>query len=50
MHHGLALSLFLFAMVIEGLTDKIRQESPGWNKMFEDDSENREVSGEKATG
>ena len=50
MHHVLALSLFLFAMVMVGLLEKIKQEPPGWNKMFEDDSENREVSGEKATG
>ena len=31
-----ALSPFLFAMVMDRLTDEVRQESP-WNMMFADD-------------
>ena len=36
LHQGLALSPFLFAMVMVRLTDEVRQESP-WNMMFADD-------------
>ena len=36
LHQGLALSPFLFAMVMDRLTDEVRQESP-WNMMFTDD-------------
>ena len=36
LHQGLALSPFLFAMVMNRLTDKVRQESP-WNRMFTND-------------
>ena len=36
MHQGSALSSFLFAMVMDRLTDEIREESP-WNIMFVDD-------------
>ena len=36
LHQGLALSPFLFAMVMDRLTDEVRQESP-WNMMFADD-------------
>ncbi|KAJ8375265.1 hypothetical protein SKAU_G00058450 [Synaphobranchus kaupii] len=45
LHQGSALSPFLFAMVMDRLTDKVRQESP-WTMMFADDivicSESRE--------
>jgi hypothetical protein len=37
LHQGSALSPFLFAMVMDRLTDKVRHESP-WNKMFADDT------------
>ena len=33
LHQGSALSPFLFAMVMDRLTDEVRQESP-WNMMF----------------
>ena len=36
LHQGSALSPFLFAMVMDRLTDKVRQES-SWNMMFADD-------------
>ncbi|KAI5626698.1 hypothetical protein C0J50_13742 [Silurus asotus] len=36
LHQGLALSPFLFAVLMERLTDEFRQESP-WTKMFADD-------------
>ena len=36
LHQGSALSPFLFAMVMDRLTDEVRQESP-WNMMFADD-------------
>ena len=36
LHQGLALSPFLFAMVMDRLTDEVRQGSP-WNMMFADD-------------
>ena len=35
LHQGSALSPFLFAMVMDRLTDEVRQESP-WNLMFAD--------------
>ena len=35
LHQGSALSPFLFAMVMDRLTDEVRQESP-WNMMFAD--------------
>ncbi|KAK3570643.1 hypothetical protein QTP86_024559 [Hemibagrus guttatus] len=45
LHQGLALSPFLFAMVMDQLSEKVRQESP-WTMMFADDmvicSESRE--------
>ena len=45
LHQGSALSPFLFAIVIDRLTDTVREESP-WTMMFADDivicSENRE--------
>ncbi|KAK3572629.1 hypothetical protein QTP86_001136 [Hemibagrus guttatus] len=45
LHQGLALSPFLFAMVIDQLSEEVRQESP-WTMMFADDivicSESRE--------
>ena len=45
LHQGSALSPFLFAMVMDRLTDEVRQEAP-WTMMFADDiaicSENRE--------
>ncbi|KAK3521777.1 hypothetical protein QTP70_018302 [Hemibagrus guttatus] len=45
LHQGSALSPFLFAMVIDQLSEEVRQESP-WTMMFADDivicSENRE--------
>ncbi|KAK3573699.1 hypothetical protein QTP86_032064 [Hemibagrus guttatus] len=45
LHQGLALSPFLFAMVMDQLSDGVRQESP-WTMMFADDivicSESRE--------
>lgn len=45
LHQGSALSPFLFAMVMDRLTDEVRQESP-WTMMFADDivicSESRE--------
>ena len=37
LHQGSTLSPFLFAMVMDRLTDKVRQESP-WNMMFADDA------------
>ena len=36
LHQGSALSPFLFAVVMDRLTDEVRQESP-WNMMFLDD-------------
>ena len=36
LHQGSALSPFLFAMVMDRLTDEVRQESP-WTMMFADD-------------
>ena len=36
LHQGLALSPFLFAMVMERLTDEVLQKSP-WTMMFADD-------------
>ena len=36
LHQGSALSPFLFAMVMDRLTDEVRQESP-WNMMFVND-------------
>ena len=36
LHQGSALSPFLFAMVLDMLTDEVRQESP-WNMMFAND-------------
>ena len=36
LHQGSALSPFLFAMVMDRLTDEVRQES-SWNMMFADD-------------
>ncbi|KAF7705610.1 hypothetical protein C0J45_7134 [Silurus meridionalis] len=36
LHQGLALSPFLFAVVMDRLTDEVRQESP-WTMMFGDD-------------
>ena len=36
LHQGSALSPFLSAMVMDRLTDKVRQESP-WNMVFADD-------------
>ena len=36
LHQGSALSPFLFAMLMDRLTDEVRQESP-WNMMFADD-------------
>ena len=36
LHQGSALNPFLFAMVMNRLTDEVRQESP-WNTMFADD-------------
>ena len=36
LHQGLALSPFLFVMVMDRLTDEVRQKSP-WNIMFVDD-------------
>ncbi|KAK3565044.1 hypothetical protein QTP86_032471, partial [Hemibagrus guttatus] len=45
LHQGLALSPFLFAMVMDQLSEEVRQESP-WTMMFADDivicSESRE--------
>ncbi|RDD63985.1 hypothetical protein DU478_22590, partial [Thalassococcus profundi] len=45
LHQGSALSPFLFAVVMDRLTDEVRKESP-WTMMFADDivicSENRE--------
>ena len=45
LHQGSALNPFLFAMVMDRLTDEVRQKSP-WNMMFADDivicSENKE--------
>lgn len=45
LHQGSALSPFLFAVVIDRLTDEVRQESL-WTTLFADDSvicsENRE--------
>lgn len=38
LHRASALSLFLFAMVMDGLTDKVRQKSP-WILMFAVDFE-----------
>ena len=50
LHQGSALSPFLFAMVMDRLTDEVRQESP-WTMMFADDivicSERREQVEEK---
>ena len=50
LHQGSALSPFLFAMVMDRLTDEVRQESP-WTMMFADDivicSESREQVEEK---
>ena len=36
LHQGSALNPFLFAIVMDRLTDEVRQESP-WNMMFADD-------------
>ncbi|KAK3509590.1 hypothetical protein QTP70_006459 [Hemibagrus guttatus] len=45
LHQGSALSPFLFAIVMDQLSEEVRQESP-WTMMFEDDivicSESRE--------
>ncbi|TKS65679.1 RNA-directed DNA polymerase from mobile element jockey [Collichthys lucidus] len=50
LHQGSALSPFLFAMVMDRLTDEVRQESP-WTMMFADDivicSKSREQVEEK---
>ena len=50
LHQGSALSPFLFAVVMDRLTDEVRQESP-WTMMFADDivicSESREQVEEK---
>jgi hypothetical protein len=50
LHQGSALSPFLFAMIMDRLTDEVRQESP-WTMMFADDivisSESREQVEEK---
>lgn len=35
--HGAALSSFLFAVVMDGLTDEVRQD-PLWMMMFADDT------------
>ena len=37
LHQGSVLSPFLFVMVMDRLTDEVRQESP-WNMMFTDDT------------
>lgn len=36
LHQGLALSTFLFAIVMDQLSEEVRQESP-WTMMFADD-------------
>ena len=36
LHQGLALSPFLFAMIMDRLTDKLRREPP-WTMLFADD-------------
>ena len=36
LHQGCILSPFLFAVVMDGLTDEVRQESP-WTMLFADD-------------
>ena len=36
LHQGLALSQFLFAVIMDGLTDKVRRE-PSWTMLFADD-------------
>ncbi|KAK3561691.1 hypothetical protein QTP86_012554 [Hemibagrus guttatus] len=41
LHQGSALSPFLFAMVMDQLSQEVRQESP-WTMMFADDSESSE--------
>jgi exonuclease III len=50
LHQGSALSPFLFAMIMDRLTDEVRQESP-WTMMFADDivisSESRQQVEEK---
>ena len=52
LHQGLALSPFLFALMIDSVKVEVRQESP-WMMMFADDSviciESREQVGEKKT-
>ena len=36
LHQGSALSLFLFAVIMDRLTDEVRRESP-WTVLFADD-------------
>ena len=49
LHQGSALSLFLFAVIMDKLTDEVRRE-PSWSMLFADDivicEETREEAGD----
>ena len=49
LHQGSALSPCLCAVVMDRMTDEIREEAP-WTMMFADDSENPRIRGGESGG